>query len=183
MKCKHCGHEIQPGDIFCPGCSALAPTKRENKIGRLVSIVKGKNILSVFCITQILLSVIFIILSFTKCFTIGGQLSLSLSETFAGGSKMSFVLMLIFVIASDAILVCFMLKKPTIPHLLLLVPAGAYIWGFVQFLIRIARVKKAATSNAIDYAIAFSGRLFPIVCVLSVILLALIFVCLRKSDD
>lgn len=190
MKCKNCGNEVSSSDVFCPVCSALL-TGGHSRLSeiflKLKKFIAGKDSVAIMCLCEIVLSVIFIINCFGKCFAIsGGNVLVQLSwyDCFIGNSRFNFVLIIILNILTDTVLLYYVLKKSAVSRLLLLIPAATYIWSLSQFIIRVAGVMSVTAhgEESPSFEITPIGFIIPAVCIVSIVLLVFINLKIRKNS-
>lgn len=186
MKCRSCGSEINDGDVFCPVCSALAPTKYNGRLSKLNG-HSGRGSVSILCLCEILLSILFISSCFFKCFIIANEqiyLKFSFYDTFLGNSKFNFVLIIILNILTNIVLLSFIIKKIVGSRAALLIPAATYVWSIVQFIIKTINASniEATRDSTVRFSITPAGRIQPIVCVVSIALLIIIALKLGKKN-
>lgn len=190
MKCKNCGNEVSSSDVFCPVCSALL-TGGHSRLSefflKLKKFIAGKDAVAIMCLCEIVLSVIFIINCFGKCFVIsGGNVLVQLSwyDCFIGNNRFNFVLIIILNILTDTVLLYYVMKKSAVSRLLLLIPAATYIWSLSQFIIRVAGVMSVTAhgEESPSFEITPIGFIIPAVCIVSIVLLVFINLKIKKNS-
>lgn len=154
---------------------------------KLKKSVIGKDAVAVMCLCEIVLSVLFIINCFGKCFVIsGGNVLVQLSwyDCFVANSRFNFVLIIILNILTDIVLLYYVLKKSAVSRLMLLIPAATYIWSLSQFIIRVAGVSRitAYSEGSPSFEITPIGWIIPAVCLVSIALLVFINMKIRKNS-
>lgn len=175
---------------ICPVCSALL-TRSHSRLSEFILKLKKfivcKDAVAVMCLCEIVLSVLFIINCFGKCFVIsGGNVFVRLSwyDCFVNNSRFNFVLIIIFNILTDIVLLYYVLKKTAVSRLMLFVPAATYIWSLSQFIIRVAGVTRITVYSEVSpsFEITPIGWMIPAVCLVSIALLVFIYVKIRKNS-
>lgn len=169
MVCKHCGSEIPEGAVFCPNCSALAPTKRTRRRAERITpekTVTEQQRRGLLYIGALLLHLLPIPLCFMHSFAITGtksRLALSLMDTFIGGSSVAVVLFILCCIVSCGIFAWPLLKKNRLSWSLLIVPILTDVFGFLLFLTRLIRLS-IFVGEAVHSGPTFGGWLFFLLC-------------------
>lgn len=191
MKCRNCGHEISDGDVFCPVCSALAPSKRSNKLSTFFTKLKeylcNKDFVAIMCLCEILLSALFMLTCFGKCFVIANNqiyMRLSMWDSFMGNSKFIFVLIIILNILTDIVLLRFVSNRTAVSRTMLLIPVATYAWCIIQLVVKVSNVSKTLANGGdlVQFRLTLTGWMLPAICIISIAVLVFIILKLRKRD-